>query len=249
MTLPVFAIVMATMRDFARFLVRHPLAILLAIACSILLDRWLGSPRAGYDGPAPLASVAQSGLSALAQMLVCLPLWLVAIREVVSGKDLPLRFDGPPSPATWRYTFYNAALLLAIDLVSLIDGSAPVMMIVALAFMIGFIWFSLRTTLTFTSLALGRLDLGFARSIGKTSGQTLRLLAILLLPLAAFLAAALALMLLALALANDADPDLEGPQWSALAVVTGQLFMLATAIAGAHIYRRLETGPPQNGRY
>ncbi|MBX9874569.1 MAG: hypothetical protein K2X84_06910, partial [Beijerinckiaceae bacterium] len=111
----------------------------------------------------------------------------------------------------------------------------------------GAAWFSLRATLTFTSLALGRLDLGFARSIERTRGQTLRLLAILLLPLAVFIAAALTVMLVALA--NEADPDLDLPEWSALAVVTVQLFMLTAAIAGAQVYRRLEAATPQNGRY
>jgi hypothetical protein len=247
MKLPVFAVARAAMGDFARFVIRHPLAVLVAIAGSILLDRWLGPAYAGSDRPTSLAGVAQSGVSVLAQLLVWLPLRLVAVREVVSGQVLPLRLGGLPSPATQRYALYNAAVMLAAESVSLIDGSAPVAGIVALAFAVGAAWFSLRSTLTFTSLALGKLDLGFARSIERTRGQTLRLLAILLLPLAVFIAAALAVMLVALA--NGADPDPDLPDWSALAVVAAQLFLLTAAIAGAQVYRRLEAAPPQNGRY
>ncbi len=247
MKLPVFAVVMAAMQDFARFVIRHPLAVLVAIAGSILLDRWLGPAYTGSERPVSLAGVAQSSASVLAQLLVWLPLWLIAIREIVSGRTLPLRLGGLPSPATQRYALYNAVLMLAAEPLSLIDGRAPVAGIVTLAFTVGVAWFSLRATLTFTSLALGRLDLGFARSIESTRGQTLRLLAILLLPLAIFITAALAVMLVALA--TEVDPDLHLPQWSALAVVAAQLFLLTAAIAGAHIYRRLEAAPPQNGRY
>ena len=247
MKLPVFAVVTATSRDFMRFLMRHPLAVLLAIACSVLLDRWLGVPLDESDNQATFASLLQSCASVLAQFSVCLPLWLVAVREVVSGTALPLRLDGPPSPATLRYALFNALLLLAAEPVLLLDGRSPLLMVVLTAALVGSIWFSLRATLTFTALALGRLDLGFARSITKTSGQTLRLLAILLLPLMAFAAMALALMLLAVV--SDADPELTGPHWPALAVITAQLFMLCAAIAGAHIYRRLDMEPPQNGTY
>jgi len=247
MKLPVFAVVMAAMRDFARFVMRHPLAVLVAIAGSILLDRWLGPAYAESDRPMSLDGVAQSGASVLAQLLVWLPLWLVAVREVVSGQALPLRLGGLPSPATQRYALYNAAIMLAAEPLSLIDSRAPVAGILVLALAVGAAWFSLRATLTFTSLALGRLDLGFARSIERTRGQTLRLLAILLLPLAVFIAAALTVMLVALA--NEADPDLDLPEWSARAVVTVQLFMLTAAIAGAQVYRRLEAATPQNGRY
>ncbi|KRE09664.1 hypothetical protein ASE63_03775 [Bosea sp. Root381] len=247
MKLPVFAVVTAALRDFARFLIRHPLAVLLAMACCVLLDRWLGLPLDETDDPATFAGLLQSCMSVLAQFLVCLPLWLVAVREVVSGTALPLRLDGPPSPATQRYALFNAVLLLAAEPILLLDGNSPLLMVVIPALLIGSILFSLRATLTFTSLALGRLDLGFARSIAKTSGQTLRLLAILLLPLAAFAATALALMLLAFM--SGADPELNGSYWSALAVITAQLFMICAAIAGAHIYRRLEADLPQNGRY
>lgn len=246
-TLPVFAIVMATMRDFVRFIVRHPLAILLAIAGSILLDQWLGKSSAVGDGAVSLDTFALSCTSVVAQLIVWLPLGLVAIREVVSDAALPLRLDRWPSAATWRYGIYNAVLLLAAEPISLIDEWTPSMAAAVLAIMIGLIWFSVRATLTFTSLALGRLDLGFARSIAKTSGQTLRLLAIMLLPLAPFVVAAVALLLLRGA--NDADLDVETSLWSAIAVVTAQLFMLAAAIAGAHVYRHLEAAPPQNGRY
>lgn len=246
MNLPVFGIASATLRDLWRVPLRHPFAVLFAVICSIVLAYWFPSMEPG-SGVASFGQAVRSSASLLLEMMAWLPLWLIAIREVASGQAMALRLAGRPSAATVRYAAYTAAILLTLASISLIDWDSPAKVASLMAAMLGATWFLLRTTLTFTSLALGRLDLGFARSIARTSGQTLRLLAIAFLPFTAL--ALIVLAAIGLAIATDLAPELESPHWPIMAAVTGQFGMLAATIAGAHIYRRLEGAPPQNGRY
>ncbi len=233
MKLPVVAIIIATTRDFGRVLLHHPLMVALALACSIAVEQWLRPPSTEQGLPAFLGSSA----STLLELIVWLPLWLVATREVVSGETRELRFDCAPSAATWRYSIYSALLMLAFEPILRIDLT---LMTVAAALVVSVaaIWFSLRATLTFTSLALGRLDMDIARSIAETTGQTLRLVAIMYMVPVVTAAAVVALVL---AVSTD-DPaaNFDTPFATAMSEGAIQLLMLAGAIAGANVYRWLD---------
>ena len=99
MKLPVIAIIVTTIRDLGCVILRHPLMVALALACSIAVEQWLRPPSVQHGAAAFLGSSASTVL----QLIVWLPLWLIATREVVSGEAVALRFTGAPSEATWRY--------------------------------------------------------------------------------------------------------------------------------------------------
>ncbi len=233
MKLPVIAIIVTTTRDLGCVLSRHPLIVALALAFSIAVEQWL-RPHSVEHGAAALLG---SSASTVLQLIVWLPLWLVATREVVFGEAVALRFTGAPSAATWRYGTYSALIMLAFEPILWLDRT---LVTVAAAILVPAttIWFSLRATLTFTSLALGRLDMGITRSIAATSGQTLRLAAIMYLVPAVIAGAVVALVLAVPTEDPAANFDTEFA--AAMFAVTIQLLMLAGAIAGANVYRWLD---------
>lgn len=247
MTLPVFAVAGATLRDLGRFLLRHPVMILIAALCTIPIHYRLTLVElAGQDAPS-LKIFSVSWLLNVASAILWLPLCLLAVREVVLGRSAGFQL-GPPSSATVRYGAYNLAALSAMLVISSAAPDILLVQVAKLLLAVALSWFLLRTTLAFSALALGRHDLGIARSITRTAGLTWRLLAIVALPVAAIAVGLLAAMIAMTDVLDAPDGDaLIYPL--AFAGVAGQFVVLGIAIAGAHVYRLLEGSALQNGRY
>lgn len=247
MTLPVFAVAGATVRDLARFVLRHPFAVVVATVCVVPIEYRLALAEVSDRDTSSPQNFAVSWALTIATQLVWLPLLLLAIREVVSGEKLRLRV-GTPSAAAGRYAVYNLALLSA-SLATFAKGPESVVAVVAkLILAVALTWFALRTTLAFSALALGRQDLGLAQSIARTAGLTWRLLAIFLLPVAVMMAGIFMLMAAMTAFLDVADGDAYLYPIVFLSVAS-QFVLLAPAIAGAHVYRVLDGTVPQNGKY
>lgn len=247
MTLPVLAVAGATLRDLARFLLRHPLMVLVATICTIPFHhRLVLVERAGQDAPS-LENFATSWLLNVSSTILWLPLCLLAVREVILGRNVDFRI-GRPSFATLRYGAYNVVALSAMLVISSDVPASSVIMAAKLVFAIALAWVLLRTTLAFSALALGRQDLGLAQSIARTGGLTWQLLAIVVLPVAATMACIFAIMITMTDVLDAVDGDAY-IYLLAFAGVASELGVLGIAIAGAHVYRLLEAGVPQNGRY
>lgn len=247
MKLPVLTIVSATLRDLLRFVAQHPFAVSIASACTLPLTYQLGLME-WADGrqasPRPVA--APLALSMLCS-IIWLPLYVVAIRQTAFKETVRVAIGGMPSAATLRYAVYMLALL-SVSQVALSGGRAPGLVVAQAVVGFALTWFCLRTTLTFTALALGRLDLSLVQSIRRTSGQTFRLLAILALTLATVLAPAFIAAGVLTGVLDEADTDSRSLALAAIGV-WNELAALAVVMAGAHIYRLIETSPDQNGRY
>lgn len=249
MKLSVFGIVWAALRDLARLALQHPVAVLIATACIVPINyRLVLLELSEPASSSPITVVESLVLSALA-FIIWLPLTLTAIRQSVAGTRLGLGLGRVPSAATCQYAAYGVLLQLAAGLAGTV--TAPAFAIIPA---VTLSWFAARTTLTFTALAVGRRDLGLARSIAMTSKRTVRLIAIALVTIAVVMVFALVLafgLLVALAIADVIDvADIEN-RLNALTLLGAwsSFANLATALAGAHIYRAIEPDSAQNGRY
>lgn len=247
MTLPVFSIAVATLRDIARFALNHPLAVAIATICVVPIEYHLALMEVSGRAMSSPPNFAVAWALSVAAQLIWLPLFLLAIREVVSGQKLRLQ-AGRPSAATGRYAAYNVALLLASLATFAGSLESAGAAIVRLVLAVVLCWLAIRTTLTFSALALGRLDLGLIQSIARTTGLTWRLLAIMLVPAAAMMAVIFAFMAAMSTLLDVADGDAYLYPIVFLSVAC-QFALFVPAIAGAHVYRRLEGDAGQNGRY
>ena len=250
MKLPVFGIVWAALRDLARLALQHPVALLIATACIVPINYRLALIELSEPASSsPITVVESLALSALA-FIIWLPLTLTAIRQSVAGIRLSLGLGCVPSAATCQYAAYGVLMQLAAGLAGTVAASSAFAIIPAVTLS----WFAARTTLTFTALAVGRRDLGLARSIAMTSKRTVRLIAIALVTIAVVMVFALVLafgLIVALAIADVIDvADIEN-RLNALTLLGAwsSLANLATALAGAHIYRAIEPESTQNGRY
>lgn len=247
MTLPVLLVAGATLRDLLRFPLRHPSMVLIATICAIPINyRLVLVDLAGQDAPS-LQNFGASWLLSVLSAILWLPLCLLAIREVVSGRAVDFRI-GAPSVASLRYGAYNIVALSIMLVISSSVPASPVIMVAKLVFAIVLSWLLLRTTLAFSALALGRQDLGLAQSIARTDGLTWRLLAVVVLPGAATMAGIVGIMIAMTGGMDVADGDAYIYPLT-FAGVASQGVVVGIAIAGAHVYRLLDGTVPQNGRY
>jgi len=244
----VFAVVGAALRDLVIFIRQRPATVLLATAITAPLEYWIALTALAAEDNGSLKFFAAALALSILALVVWLPLWLVATRHIVSGVEERVYWGGALSEATLRYAVYNVFVLVSVQSLSSDWSDSVAALIVKVAFGLALTWFAVRTTLFFTALAVGRRDLGVSQSIARTSGQTFRLVGILVLTLTAALAipfvAAVVLVLILGEMGGDARlyP-------TAFFGVMGQFAALTTVMAGAHIYRVIEQDVPQNGRY
>jgi len=233
MKLPIFTIVRAAWRDLFRFVRQHPLALAATASCDAVLDYGMARFTLEVE-PKGVAAVVPPIVAAAITMAIWLPCVFAAIRGVVSARPTPVEVFGILSPTTARY--FDLCLLLKLPglvLTPLIfvhyAFAWPMIALGAVAFFL-----ELRITLALTALALGRSVPGPLASYRLTSGQTFRLLAILLLCLLPLGAIFLMGQLL---YAEELLYLLEDPlATTLLSVVTG-IVCLAMPLAGAHIFR------------
>jgi hypothetical protein len=253
--IPVLTVVGLTFRDTLRFAIRHPTLLLVTLACSLPFEFARAIPEIDdIDRSTPLA-FGMSWLLSTMIMLICLPAYFMAIRATLHSEAVTLSARQFLSESTRRYAIYSAGMMLVSELIAVIPIEALASASLAIVGRFAFTFVVVRTTLTFTALALGRLDLGFWESYRRTTGQTLRLFAVATLPPAILAVIAWAAMMVgALAGFDPTDPyaDADARYFARVALgILLQVMALTVAVAGAEIYRLIEGAPaePQNGRY
>jgi hypothetical protein len=253
--IPVLTVVGLTFRDTLRFAIRHPTLLLITLVCSVPFEFALAVQEADTVEPSTVSAFVTSWLISAIVVVIWLPALIIAVRETVFSENVSLSPRQFLSASTYRYGLYSMGMLLVGDLIAAIPVESLTSAGLAIIGAIAFCFILLRVTLTFTALALGRLDLGFDQSYRRTTGQTLRLLGVtaLLLTIAGLIAlgALIVSILAGFDPTGAADDAVASPYpRTALGLFVG-VCGLTMAVAGAHIYRLIEGAPaePQNGRY
>jgi hypothetical protein len=186
--------------------------------------------------PRGVAAAFPSVAAAALTLMIWLPCIFASIRSAVSAQSAPIELLNLLSPTTARY--FDLSLLLSLPALVLLPlASAHPAFGLPMAALVGVaIFLELRTTLAFTALALGLHHPDPLASYRLTSGQTLRLLAILILSLLPFGA----LSLLGSLGNHEMLIDMLGEPLAAilLSSATGIAGLIAP-LAGAHVYRAM----------
>jgi hypothetical protein len=235
MKLPVFAIVRAIWRDMLGFIRRHPLALAVTLLCEAGVNYGLARFVLEVE-PRGVAAAVPRIIAAAVTLIIWLPCIFAGVRSVVSAQHAPIEMLGLLRPATTRY--FDLSLLLslpALILVPLVPAypafALPMMALAGVAFFL-----ELRTTLALTAFALGHLAPGPRASYQLTSGQTFRLLAILVLSLLPFGA------LFLLGVPIDPERLVDKFEYPLLAMLLSSVVGIAGLIpplAGAHVFRAM----------
>lgn len=190
--IPVLTVVGFACRDTLRFAIRHPTLLLITFACSLPFEFARAVHEADRIDQSTVSAFATSWLISAIMLMIWLPALIIAVRETVFSEIVSLSPRQILSASTYRYGLYSIGMLLLGELIAAIPVESWAWAGLIIIGAVAFCFIFLRTTLTFTALALGRFDLGLAQSYRRTNGQTHRLLAVtaLLLAIAGLIALA-----------------------------------------------------------
>lgn len=253
--IPVLSVVGRACRNTLRFATRHPALLLTTLALSMPFEIVRSAWGLDEIDRSSASAFGASWLLSAILLVIWLPVFVMAVRETVCSEIVSLSPRLIRSVSTYRYGLCAFGVLLISELLAAIPtgsfaGASFVFVgSIALCFII------VRTTLTCSALALGRLDLGLVQSYRRTAGQTLRLSAVAMLPMIIVGLIGFAPIIVAVLAGFDlADPENAKepalPTRVGLGVVS-QVMALSIVIAGGEVYRLIEGAPaePQNGRY